>query len=61
MGITLRKIEIYGLKVKREINSGTDLARLIADEAGRQAGGIKDGSKGTPSLNSQRSYCESGL
>jgi len=39
----MRKIEIYGLKVEREINSGTDLARLIADEAGRQAGGIKDG------------------
>jgi len=37
------KIEIYGLKIDREIAPNTDLSALIVDEAERQVGGVRDG------------------
>lgn len=37
----MRRIELYGLKIRGDIASGTDLARLIVGEARRQAGGIR--------------------
>ena len=37
------KIEIYGLKINREIAPNTDLSALIVSEAERQVGGVRDG------------------
>lgn len=37
------KIEIYGLRINRNIDSHMDLPALIVEEAERQIGGIKDG------------------
>jgi len=41
--VTVRKVEIYGLKMSEDINSETDLPKLIVEEAERQAYGIKEG------------------
>ncbi|MEM0095157.1 MAG: coenzyme F420-0:L-glutamate ligase [Candidatus Bathyarchaeia archaeon] len=37
------KIEIYGLKINGEICRGTDLSKLIVEEAEKQTGGIAEG------------------
>ncbi|MEM1538341.1 MAG: coenzyme F420-0:L-glutamate ligase [Candidatus Nezhaarchaeales archaeon] len=37
------KVEIYGIKVNGEVKEGEDLARLIVEEAERQANGLLDG------------------
>ncbi|MBS7609201.1 coenzyme F420-0:L-glutamate ligase [Candidatus Bathyarchaeota archaeon] len=38
----MKKIEVYGLKICEDINSETDLPKLIVKEAERQAYGIKE-------------------
>jgi len=42
-GAVMKRIEIYGLKIAGDIDSETDLAKLIVEEAERQAYGIREG------------------
>jgi len=38
----MRKVEIYGLRIDEDIDSKTDLPKLIVDKAKKQSHGIKD-------------------
>ncbi|MHA1859591.1 MAG: coenzyme F420-0:L-glutamate ligase [Candidatus Asgardarchaeia archaeon] len=39
----MKKIEMYGIHLKGEVTAGTDLSKLIVEEAEKQIGGIKEG------------------